>query len=65
MATLAKPAADIGAASRIGMGSSTRHIRIIRDCIYPGFTLVARSCRRGSFEGEIREVVKRYAKALS
>jgi hypothetical protein len=51
---LAKPAADIGAASRIGVGSSTRHIRIIPDCIHPGFTLVARSCHRDSFKREIQ-----------
>ncbi len=56
----AKPAADIGAASRIGNsrikfpGSSIRRIRIIRDCIYRGFPLAARSCRRDSFESEIQ-----------
>jgi hypothetical protein len=55
----ATPAADVGAASRIGNsrirfpGSSIRRIRIIRDCIYPGFPLAARSCRRDSFESEI------------
>jgi hypothetical protein len=59
----AKPAADIGAASRIGnsrirfRGSSIRHIRIIRNCIYPGFLRAARSCRRDSFESEVQSKI--------
>src|SRR5262249_36399996 len=59
MAIPAKLMAGIGAASRIGKsrirsrGSNMRYLRIIRDCIYPGFSLAARSCRPECFESEI------------
>src|SRR5262245_56088735 len=48
----AKLAADIGVASRIGTSRNLRHTQIIRRCINPGFTLVARSYRLDSFESE-------------